>query len=66
MKPRKVFVTLELETDVPLLHIRSGLWWENAIRDAGRFRGYTLKTVVLEAQANVAKPQGKKAKAKKQ
>lgn len=46
MKPRKVFVTLELETDAPLALLRQTWWWSESQVD--------ITVECLQAQANVA------------
>lgn len=51
MKTRKVFVTLELETDIPIGELRSAIFWETATRHISP----VAKLKVLQAQANVVK-----------
>ena len=54
MKQRRVLVTLELDTSVPLSALRSARWWNVTIR--GR------ATKILQAQANVIRKKRRKAK----
>ena len=51
MKPRRVFVTLELETDVVLSVLRNPRTWHGLTSLACRPGG---EMIVLQAQANVA------------
>lgn len=44
MKPRRVLVTLELETDAKLTDLRRARWWR-----------YVTGQSVIQAQANVIK-----------
>ena len=58
MKPRRVFVTLELETDQPVSTLRRAKWWNDAL--------YVLKTTTCEqAQANVVNKQKPKNRRKR-
>lgn len=54
MKPRRVFVTLELHTAEGLTALRDRVKWNRL-----------LKGGVLQAQANVARPVGKNRKPKR-
>lgn len=55
MKPRRVVLTIELETDVPLEHLRKKRW----LRLGYNARSLTIKQV----QANVIRPTTKRPKA---
>jgi hypothetical protein len=58
-KSRRVFVTLELETNRPLSALRSPKAWSAVLALAGVDPGI----VVMQAQANVAKAVGARKKA---
>jgi hypothetical protein len=51
MKARRVFVTVELETDVPLYVLRNARTWHTLTSLACKPGG---EMIVLQAQANVA------------
>lgn len=53
--PRRVTVTLELHTNVPLGNLRRAGWWQGALPPED---GMT----VIQAQANVVKTQAKNKK----
>lgn len=46
MKPRRVFVTLELDTDAPLVVLRDARQWTG--------KGRCPQSIVMQVQANVA------------
>ena len=51
MKPRRVFVTLKLTTDIPLATLKRAAWWNNQLFS----RVKELDTTDCEqAQANVS------------
>jgi len=58
MKPRRVLVTLELETDASLTRLRSAGWWASMLQYVGQ---------VHQAQVNVIRvtPPKKRAKGKR-
>ncbi len=63
-KPRRVFVTLEIETDLTLPEARSPADWAIALGDYWNVGKQRRVIKVLQVQANVAKLE-KGAKAKK-
>lgn len=52
MKPRKVIITLEVESDISIKDLRSKGWWLDALNSLGNLR-------IIQAQANVIE-EGKK------
>lgn len=59
MKPRRVFVTIEMETDAPLHDLRQRRNLGVRVCDT---KGYLHKVRILQVQANVARPEKKAAK----
>lgn len=49
MKPRRVIVTLDLETDMPLDILRNKYGWQVYLRD------WYICNKVIQAQANIVK-----------
>ena len=61
MKTRRVFITLEVETDVPIAQLRRTRTWLNLTSLAGRSGG---EMIVHQVQANVSKPKAKTRRAR--
>lgn len=55
MKPRKVVVTLEIETDLKLTALGGKPFWDHSIRDHLEAINYPHRTQVLQVQVNVVK-----------
>ncbi len=63
MKPRRVFVTLELETDLPISTLRRAAWWNDYV--FAMRQNDLAQTSCEQAQANVVnkqKPKNRKRK----
>ena len=51
MKPRKLFVTLELDTDEHLKDLKSSTWWQDVMDEALK----NVNNQVIQVQVNVSK-----------
>jgi hypothetical protein len=56
MKARRVFVTLEIETDAPLDVLRDVRRWTDTVREG---EAWYCDATVEQVQVNVAKPEPK-------
>jgi hypothetical protein len=56
MKPRKVAIVLEVETNLPLEDLRRKEWWRVGMTLDG-YDPYDPEVKVLQVQVNVIKPE---------
>ena len=65
MKPRRVIVMLELETDLTCRELRDRHYWQEAVNAIPSGRQFPRLMRLIQVQANVIRPEGKEPKAAK-
>jgi len=56
MKPRKVSITLEVETTLPIKTLRNKAWWREGMGSFNEEGNFSEEHIVNQVQVNVIKP----------